>query len=464
MMISFLQTLHLINTVSAHAYIKTWSADGGEFHKAQKQPLGNTAFRGVSKNTGWIGSKFIETPAITCGAEDTPKGKIAAPIAPFFHTADQAAKKSLSVKAGGEIDLVITGEPGKGFPHPNGHIQTYLGYCGAEENSCANFDASKANYFKIQAEVNAISEKLRPNFDHQADGNKWKVPIPSFIPQGSYIMRLELITFGQSSDQEGKQDQYYVYCGQLHITGSRAPAHDLSRFDSVQFPGAYKAGNIAKDHLPGPKVVSKAEGNQKVEGTQKSEGNQSKGCKPKKSTVGSGLSTKLTACDGTCFKAKTTPHELKHLAPSCSPEDFTCLCRSHKWICAYVSCAEGNCKGEESKKASDEVYSKCGAILSSRSRLSTTDYIPEHQNPSSKEISKSESCMNKCFGSGKQLGHSTCRSGDLDCVCKDHAAVCAWAKCAETNCQDNTDTIRLASDAIYEKCYKITSSPVRRHR
>ncbi|KAH9810599.1 family 61 glycoside hydrolase [Melampsora americana] len=354
MMISFLKFLHLFNTVSAHAYIKTWSADGGEFENAQKQPLGNTAFRGVSKNTGWIGSKFIETPAITCGAEDTPKGKIAAPTASFL------SYKSLSVKSGGEIDLVITGEPGKGFPHPNGHIQTYLGYCGAEANSCSNFDASKASYFKIQAELNAISEKL------------------------------QLITFGQSSDQEGKQDQYYVYCGQIHITGSRTPAHDLSGFDSVQFPGAYKSGNIAQDHLPGP---------------------------------------------------KTTAHELKHLAPSCSPEDFTCLCRSHKWTCAYVSCAEGNCK-KKVKRQLTEVYSKCGAILSSRSRLSTTDYIPEHENPSSKEISKSQSY----------------------CVCKDHAAVCAWAKCAETNCQDNTDTIRLASDAIYEKCYKITSSPVRRNR
>ncbi|EGG08525.1 family 61 glycoside hydrolase [Melampsora larici-populina 98AG31] len=435
MKISFLQALHLFNTVSAHAYIKTWSADGGKFENAQKQPLGNTAFRGVSKNTGWIGSKFIETPAITCGANDTPKGKIAAPIAPFFHTSDQAAKKTLSVKAGGEIDLVITGEPGKGFPHPNGHIQTYLGYCGAEANSCANFDAAKASYFKIQAEVNAISEKLRPNFDHKADGNKWNIPIPSFIPPGSYIMRLELITFGQSSDQEGKQDQYYVYCGQIHVTGSRTPAHDLSRLDSVQFPGAYKSGNIPKDHLPGPKVISKVAGNQSKEKQPK--GNKSKDCKPKKSTFNSNQLTKLTACDGTCFKAKTTAHELKHLAPSCSPEDFSCLCRSHKWICAYVSCAEGNCKGDESKKASDEVYSKCGAILSSRSRLSTTDYIPEHQNPSSKEISKSESY---------------------------HAAVCAWAKCAETNCQDNTDTIRLASDAIYEKCYKITSSPVRRNR
>lgn len=139
---------------------------------------------------------------------------------------------------------------------------------------------------------------------------------------------------------------------------------------------------------------------------------------------------------------------------------MTCLCRSHKWVCAYVSCATSNCKVSQynhlllillpalrifesdyilnlfqadSQAAIDEVYTKCGAILSSRSRLPTTDYVPVHEHPSEAEVSKSKYCMKTCFDQGKQLG--SCASGNLDCVCKSHAAVCAWAKCSETNCQ-----------------------------
>lgn len=101
-------------TAFAHAYVKSWSADGGTVEAAQKRPLEQTAFRGVSQNTGWIGSKFIESAAITCGAHQTPKGMVSAPVEPYFHTADQSAKKSLSVKAGGKIELLLAGEPGKG--------------------------------------------------------------------------------------------------------------------------------------------------------------------------------------------------------------------------------------------------------------------------------------------------------------------------------------------------------------
>ncbi|KAG0148305.1 hypothetical protein CROQUDRAFT_714580 [Cronartium quercuum f. sp. fusiforme G11] len=472
LLISLLWTvcsLNLFQLVSAHAYIKQWSADGGQLEFAQKQSLSDTAFRGVSKNTGWIGSKFIDSEAITCGATDTPKGTIAPPGGPFFHTADQSAKKTLSVKAGGKIELVLAGESGKGFPHPNGHIQTYLGYCGPKSNACVDFDASKAKYFKIQAEINAISDKLRPNFDPNVDGNKWEIPIPDFIPPGSFIMRLELITFDQSSDTEGKQDQYYVYCGQIFVTTSQTSISALSQFDSVHFPEAYEAGNRDKHSLPGPSVVSGTAGSKSQKKTCKSQ----KSSKSSSSDLGgqdfghgdsSAGHQKLTACGGTCLKAKTTAEELKHLAPTCSPDDLSCLCRSHKWVCAYVSCANDNCQGGKAKDATDEVYSKCGAILASRSRLPSTDYITEHQNPSSTERFKSKSCMDTCFNDNKQLHGSSCSPGNLDCVCKDHAAVCTWAKCAETNCQDNTDTIRLASDAIYEKCSAITHSPVRRKR
>lgn len=104
----------LLPLVTCHGYVKLWSADGKGFEKAQKQPLEETAFRGVPANTGWIGSKFINSQAITCGASDTPEGKIAPPGGTIFSKREQSAKKTLEVKAGGKIDLVISGDPGRG--------------------------------------------------------------------------------------------------------------------------------------------------------------------------------------------------------------------------------------------------------------------------------------------------------------------------------------------------------------
>lgn len=78
------------------------------------------------------------------------------------------------------------------FPHPDGHIQVYLGYCGPSNTACQSFDASTADYFKIQEVKNAVQDKLRPAMDYSLDGNVWEVPIPDTVPQGSYIFRFEM--------------------------------------------------------------------------------------------------------------------------------------------------------------------------------------------------------------------------------------------------------------------------------
>lgn len=245
--------LAFVPSALAHGYVKSWSADGGASQTAQKTSLTSSAFRAVSDNTGWIGANFLTSQAIACGASSTPRGTVAAPSGTFFATAGQAAGKTLSVKAGGKVSMVISGNPGEGWPHATGHIQTYLAYCGASATACQSFDATKGQFFKIQAEKNGIVNTLRPAYDSSVDGNRYSVAIPDTVMDGSYIFRFEITAFGQSSSAEGQQDQYYPFCGQIAVAGSSAAAN---KFSTVAFPGAYKNGNIDSSTLPGPTLLA----------------------------------------------------------------------------------------------------------------------------------------------------------------------------------------------------------------
>ncbi|KNZ57713.1 hypothetical protein VP01_2090g1 [Puccinia sorghi] len=617
-------------TVVGHGYVKSWASDDQKFQKAQKQPLSDTAFRAAPSNIGWIGSHFIDSPAFVCGASDTPFNKVAPPGGTLFSAADQSAKKTLPVNAGGKISLIIENDPGQGFPHPDGHILAYLGYCGESSTACQDFDASTTSYHRIQAELDGISKKLRKQYNSEQGGDLWTVPIPKDIVDGSYILRIEMIAFGQSSPVEGQQDQYYVFCGQIAVKGgtgsSPIPEDDQP---TIKLPGAFKAGNITPKSLPNPlKLVAgaptkKSENKIKIKskdtGAVSSDSNDSKDTKdsedtkdptdskdlkdskeskekvsslcgdrcykkkltelkdlapdcsadqftclcksqnfvkayqsccndhcqglqetqaavteiyhkcssaqgspgsaedskpvdasksddgststaadgskklddesageksevpadhsPKKAIklpnsdteadtdsknpdiTSTANSRKLpSACNGVCYKAKITESELHHLAPSCKADDLDCLCRSHKWVCSYAACSNDNCpSAQDAQSATDEIYAICGARLASLNRggssLPSTDYIPVSSDPSAATRSKSNKCSQTCRR--KISSSSGCPSPDnLKCICKSHADVCAWAKCAEDQCFDEVDAIRLASDQIYDQCSK----------
>ena len=85
---------------------------------------------------------------------------------------------------------------------------TYLAQC---DDDCSTFDANQGLFFKIQEEANGIQNTLKPAYDSSVDGNHYTVQIPESVPAGNYIMRFELLAFGQSSSKEGGQDQYYPY-------------------------------------------------------------------------------------------------------------------------------------------------------------------------------------------------------------------------------------------------------------
>ncbi|OAV93181.1 hypothetical protein PTTG_08384 [Puccinia triticina 1-1 BBBD Race 1] len=358
----------LIPVVAGHGYIKSWASDDLQFQKAQKQPLSETAFRNAPSNIGWIGSKFINTPAFVCGASETPNEQVAPPGGTVFSSQDQSAKKTLSVNAGGKVTLIVAGNEGEGFPHPKGHMLAYLGYCGTSSSACQNFDASTTDYHRIQAEADGISNKLRKQFNSEQDGHRWDVPIPKDIVDGSYILRLEMIAFGQSSSEEGHQDQYYVFCGQIAVKGGSgsSPIPDDDQ-PTVKLPGAFKPGNISPDSLPIPVTLaqgSKGEAQTKSADTDSKE-TQSTDSSDTSSPADHGDSKAAvnTGCADLCYKQKLT--ELKDLAPSCSADQFTCICKSQPFVKAYQSCCNDNCTGNrETRAAVNEIYNKCDSAES----------------------------------------------------------------------------------------------------
>ena len=117
----------------------------------------------------------LDSKAIACGASDTPFGKVAAPGGTFF--ASQGAGTQTSVNPGQSIQLVVSGNPGEGWPHPKGHIMTYLAQC---DDDCSTFDATQGKFFKIQEEKDGIQNTLKPGYDSGVDGNR-SVPRPSSI-------------------------------------------------------------------------------------------------------------------------------------------------------------------------------------------------------------------------------------------------------------------------------------------
>lgn len=243
-----LAALALVPLVAGHGYIKTVTVNG-QTTTAQKTNRQQSSFRSVSDNTGWIGSDFFSSDCAICGCSDTPGGRVAAPGGSIFADAGQGAGQTPTVKAGDTITLHVAGNPGEGWPHNNGHMQAYLGSCGA---SCSNVDVRTVKFFKIQSLKDGIPA-MRQTFDRQSDSNSWPIVLPKGVANGKYILRSELISYGQSSAAEGNQVQLYPFCSNVEITGggTASPA-------TVSFPSVYandkQFNNNNPQYVPGPAI------------------------------------------------------------------------------------------------------------------------------------------------------------------------------------------------------------------
>ncbi|EGG05780.1 family 61 glycoside hydrolase [Melampsora larici-populina 98AG31] len=367
---------NILPGVLGHDYIKYWSPDNGKtFEKGHKQPLAKTALRDVSENTGWIGSQFLTNPAITCGSSSTPSQKIAPPGGKLFSDASQSAGKTMAVQPGASVHLIVADDPGKGtfhpptsslthnlfsdgtsdrFPHDNGHIQTYLAYCGESPTACQDFDAASVPYFKIQAERDVLSNKKKFPMNKARDGNEWAIPIPDNLPKGSYILRSEIICLNQGTEAEGKQDQYYITCGQISLSDPTSGPVDLSKLETVKFPGAYNNGKLdpASKTLPGPALFtpnSETESNvvkgavRAVTPTAQSP-TEAAPKTPPNAAVAASLNDTGPQCAKFCLRQnlQLTPETL---APACgSNKDPNCLCADTGFVQAFINCARDHCQ------------------------------------------------------------------------------------------------------------------------
>ncbi|KAG9123276.1 hypothetical protein FRC07_015164 [Ceratobasidium sp. 392] len=140
--------------------------------------------------------------------------------------------------------------------HP-GPTQVYLGKVPSGQTA-ATWDGSGANWFKIYAlGADFSSGSLAwPSSDKQT----FTFKIPSGVPAGNYLLRIEHIALHGASSAGGAQ--FYISCAQLTVTGSGSgnPA-------KVSIPGVYTGSEpgiliniywppVTNYTLPGPAVWS----------------------------------------------------------------------------------------------------------------------------------------------------------------------------------------------------------------
>jgi len=146
----------------------------------------------------------------------------------------------------------------KQWTHMEGPVTVYLARCPGD--SCANYDGSGANWFKID-EAGLLSgtiNKGRWGNGIVLETLKWESTIPATLRPGAYLIRHEVLALHQA-----RTPQFYPECAQLKITGS---GNDFPSSEYlVSLPGAFKMSDpgvtveINTDSsttyiVPGPKV------------------------------------------------------------------------------------------------------------------------------------------------------------------------------------------------------------------
>ncbi|KAF7292598.1 hypothetical protein MIND_01157600 [Mycena indigotica] len=163
-----------------------------------------------------------------------------------------------TVAAGSKLDVFWQTLTGSGFWfHDVGPMMAYMADCGG---NCAQFDASKAKWFKIQEQgMDASGKWAQANLDN---GSPATVTIPANLKAGNYLLRHEIIALHTAQSQGGAE--FYPGCVQLSVTGAGKGVPSDS--ETVKLPSAYKptdAGILIDVYnmkgaykFPGPAVAS----------------------------------------------------------------------------------------------------------------------------------------------------------------------------------------------------------------
>lgn len=214
MKLSVVASLAFGASVEAHAIMQRIRVNG------QDQGLLN-GLRAPNNNNP---VQDVGSSSIACGAGGSTSGTIISAPA--------------GAQIGAQYQHLIGGPQGSNDPdNPiaashKGPITVYL----AKVDNAASASATGANWFKIWEDTFNTGSK-RWGMDNMISNGGWvNFNLPSCIPAGDYLMRVEALALHSAYSQGGAQ--FYTSCAQMRVTGggSKNPS------STVRFPGAYQAG------------------------------------------------------------------------------------------------------------------------------------------------------------------------------------------------------------------------------
>ncbi|KAI0327439.1 glycoside hydrolase, partial [Cubamyces sp. BRFM 1775] len=205
-----LSLLAAVPLVSAHGYVGTLTVDG-------------KAYKGNTPNSNKVQSpiRMISDVSPVKGATNK-----------FLSCGQNAQKAALvaDAKPGSKVSFQWVNGQGGNWPHNVGPLLTYMASCGSA--GCANFDSSKAQWFKIE-EAGLQTDGTWAQAALM-QGKPAEVQLPSNIAPGEYLIRHEIIALHTAMTLGGAE--FYPSCAQLKVSGSATGKPNKT----VSLPGAYK--------------------------------------------------------------------------------------------------------------------------------------------------------------------------------------------------------------------------------
>ena len=141
------------------------------------------------------------------------------------------AGKIASVPAGATIHYVSSQQ----INHP-GPTQYYLAKVPAGQ-SASTWDGSGAVWFKISTTMPKYDSRQQLVWPNQNEYTTAPAVIPSSVPSGEYLLRVEQIALHMA--MQANKAQFYLSCSQISITGGG----NGKPGPMVSLPGAYKAND-----------------------------------------------------------------------------------------------------------------------------------------------------------------------------------------------------------------------------
>ncbi|EIM89471.1 uncharacterized protein STEHIDRAFT_118693 [Stereum hirsutum FP-91666 SS1] len=146
-----------------------------------------------------------------------------------YDSTESGTASTLSVAAGSTIGFTVSGNPANLY-HP-GVVNVYMAQA-PSGTDVADWDGSGDAWFKIY-QISAVTDGGSTITFPATGMSSVTFPIPSELPSGQYLVRIEHIALHVAQSYGGAQ--FYIACGQVEVTdgGSGTPG------PLVAFPGAY---------------------------------------------------------------------------------------------------------------------------------------------------------------------------------------------------------------------------------